>query len=202
MLNGLKPMTYYSFRVSATNSFGTVYSVPSLHFTEHERNRWGVYGQPKAHAVTLAGEGTATLEYKVGSTAVKTECAAHGSGTLNHEEAVGDSFQMVWESCVISAAGAEPCKAIAPTEFKLDGSFTSQVTSVPMPRCSTEASNLLVFSEPFFVTVPFESFQVIHPVTLTDNATRNGTTAVSITVTGSWKALGEDSGKKWGVFFG
>jgi hypothetical protein len=191
LLDGLTHDIYYDIRVSATNAFGTTRG------EELYESNWTIAGQPKTHVASYATSGTFALEYKASGIPTKVECNESSYGTLNNFEGKGDSFHLGLSNCATYQSGKKVCSPTAPWGVVLDGTFTSEMSTLNWNVCpNEEVMYHLTFSEPFKVQMS-ELSLVEQPVTMTANVQYTGATNAKITITSNWSLTGEDKGLKF-----
>jgi hypothetical protein len=195
MINGLKPSTYYQIRMSATNSFGTVYS-----FTSYVGTWWRnmASGSPPS---SFGSYGTFKLEYTSFGTSVKYECNESGSGMIGYELGVGNSYHLNTSGCVLYVNGVAKCNQKSGFSFNFDPSFKDETYAHYIIPCTeTEGMEVMyTLSEPLFVSMPYEVYNVTQPLTMTAKAKFGGANA-TVTVTSNWSLTGgETAGKKFAI---
>jgi hypothetical protein len=202
MLNGLRPKTNYDYRVSATNSAGTVYSK----VVENNHTNWIVINKGVNYTVKDGSTGTATWEYHVSGLTVKTQCNEMGFGELNSVGGTGDGHTLHFYGCELFLNGKEECP-VSEFDLALDATFTAtelyRVSTPPFVCKGESTGSVLTYVEPFFVTLPFNNpYLVTQPLTITTKAIYNTSTPVTVTIKSDWRLTGKDEGRMFGAVAG
>ena len=192
---GLTARTNYTYRVTATNTFGSTQS------GTWARNMPYWITNNKTGTASFSASGSATVTFAFGSGTVDTlKCSATGNGNLGHIEGKEDSYHVAFAGCALfDQSGKEMCKPTANPWLDFNGGFWSEATSLGLefPESCFYERFTIPLTTPFVVGVPFEKYQVTQPVTLTN--TVNAGPTVTISISTGWSMTGADAGHLFGL---
>jgi hypothetical protein len=192
---GLIPNTYYEWRLSATNSYGTIYSATQkAHFLEW----WLVGAGPVAAEVTSLGH--LSIDWTSGPAEVT--CDEVGSGSINHEKGTGDYYESAFSGCLLTSNGKTLCSVTVKNE-RLDAGFNTSTgkLNVQIPEgCFTYRE--MELSLPAFKAETSSGPEATKSVTMSASTHNAPAEPLAVTLTSNWKLAGKYVGYKFGILHG
>lgn len=191
LVAGLFPANTYQFRLSATNSFGTVTSkiISQGTFAWQE-------GSGAVFPETFASQGAFELSFP--SLNAVISCSESGSGFLGTPNGKSDTYNPSFSGCQLKTylTGEKLCN-VSPFSLKIGGNFTGQAVTVYLPGCAKFYEEIpFSFPDPFVADFVDSKWLVEIPMTWTGQTKIAGHPG-TISASSTWALSGVSKGKKF-----